>query len=90
MRAVKMKTRIWENQNTLVYEGDTPKEIAIKMAIRHHLAKPDRYHEIYRLDPDMGWIGVAQWKPGDCEHYRPKENCPYCKVGVREGGQKDE
>ena len=73
-----MKTKIWESQNTLVFEGDITRDDAVKIAVAYHLQKPDKYHEIYRLDSEMGWIGVAQWKPGDCEHHWPKHKCPYC------------
>ena len=77
-----MNTRIWENQNTLVFEGDVSREEAIERALSHHLTKQDRFHEIYRFDEEMGWIGIAQWKPGDCEHHWPKDECPYCqKIG---------
>ena len=84
-----MKTRIWENQSTLVFDGDITKDEAIERALSHHLRKTDRYHEIYRLDPELGWIGIAQWKPGDCEHYRPKEGCSKCS-GLDTKGDNDE
>jgi len=74
-----MKTKIWENQNTLVFEGDVSKEDAIILAKTYHNKEPNKYHEIYCFEPDLNkYIGVAQWKPGDCEHQRPKDKCPYC------------
>jgi len=74
-----MKTKIWENQNNLVFEGDISKDEAIERAIAHHLKTPDRYHEIYRYEEYFGrYIGVAQWESGDCLHQRPKEKCPQC------------
>ena len=75
-----MKTKIWENQSTLIFDGDITKEEAVNIAKAHHNRSPGKFHEIHRHDSDYGgYIGVAQWAPGDCEHQWPKAKCPYCQ-----------
>ena len=74
-----MKTKIWEDLSNLYFEGDITKEQAVEMAVRRHLRYPDRWHEIHRYEEYFGhYIGIAQWKPGDCEHHGPKEDCSIC------------
>lgn len=73
-----MKYRVWENLNTLIVDSLVTRQEAIDIAIKYHLEEPDKYHEVYRLEKGKN-IGIAQWKPGDCEHHCPKSECPYCR-----------
>jgi len=72
-----VKYRVLEDQLTLIGDSKT-KEAALDVAKACHLESPDKYHEVYRIDADNTLHGIAQWKPGDCEHHMPWEECSAC------------
>ncbi len=79
--------KIWEDLSNLYFEGVMTKDQAVEIAIKRHLRYPDRWHEVHRYEKYFGrYIGFAQWKPGDCEHHAPREECSICKTICPECG----
>ena len=80
-----IRFRIWENQNILIQDDIEVREDAIEIARKHHILKPNKYHEVYRYTEEdkTGW-GLCQWKPGDDKFGRP----PQERARVKEEGSR--
>ena len=65
-----MSFKLMENQTNEV-KGFDDREDAISFTRRRHGQNMQRWHEVYYQYLGK-WIGIAQWKPGDCpECQRP-------------------